>query len=1010
MSDNNQSNYYSMMGLLNKDSLAAVYEKGDWHDFKDLDSVLNIMEKNENGEEDKHSIPDVYGRAIQYKITFESARRKNAEMGTGFIPREILEWRGIITAIALKDFLDLKMKIDIVQYGDTGQAFDEALKYPPRPELFTGKDYWKKGEFHILTLQGDNGASAANIAMFSQLTVFCPVADLRRKMPEIKKLTWFDYKERKFLNPAQVLSDTESRIVYFWADNLKKKLEDQGEAANTVLYHLNEYINELKENFDWPDYEKKKCFALTEYDNAYGQRMINCILNEVINQTVILRADFGSGLAVEYKDLFAEQICYTKADKSPFEKSGSEYNYKIQNTGNIGNGRDIWYAFLPLGKKAVEICDIQTVHLLAQNMKMQAEYDLDGGLKYIKATLRLSDISDQFVDAEKIYHPNDAQEIVEENEEDFPVIALWPPCYMRSCETYYIYLESSKPEGKIELALSNAEEGENRFVKVVKEYPKAISLQKANKCKESRNVGVVVPEYNPASTKNAVPINAVVGIDFGTSGTTVYAKISDRPASLIKIWEDHSVLLTQASDSDRTYLSQRFITADSSGQEQNKLHSVYRRASDQLLDTVNPILDGIIYQAGEMEIVRQSELYMPDIKWNSTTNKAYFEAFIKELCMHIWMELRKSYVTTIEWRYALPSSLWNRDIYVNIWDTKIQDFLNQNIKGVTHNVGLNHYTESEATSMYFQKSSQIKMVNVDKGYIVVDIGGGSTDIAVWQRQGKDREAALVAQTSVPVAGRRLFTRLIALNLKSIRDYVLNNDAELEDLQKLKEGGNYEIVNAILEQIIHAKSDTIQNAYWQDDQWSAELKYQIEFGVAMLFFALGNMVGHLQEIGALKVLEREGSFSIAVCGNGSKILDWVYSGENYAKLLAVFEEGIKSRKIPFEPYEPRIIKSGAPKQEVALGLLENKGDTWKDKKADITEVFSDEQAIALNNVFLEKYNTIFDRNVRGNNENDIHALMAGVNREMDVCNFFMTNLYAKYYGDRITGKEDRTERV
>lgn len=1005
MAENNRSDYYSMMGLLNRDSLAAVYEEGDWHNFGNLDDVLNIMEKDESGEEDKHSIPDVYGRAIQYKITFESARRKRATMRTKFYPREILEWRGIIAAIALKDYLNLQMKIDIIEYGDTGQAFDKALEYPPTPELFTKKDYWKEGEFHILTLQGENEANATDIAMFSQWTVFYPVADLRRKMPRVKDITWFDYDERIFLNPAQILDDMESRIVYFWAVNFKNELQKQGVAANTLLYHLDNYIAELGKNFDMQDYQGKNCFSLTEYDNVYRQRMINCDINKVINQTVRLKANFGNGCIVEYKDLFAEQICYTQANESPFARKGFENNYIIQNTDNNENSEGIWYAFIPLGRKAVETCDIQTVHQLARNMEMRAEYENDRRLKCIQVTLSLSKISNQYVDARKTYYPVDALEIVEEKSDVFPVISLWPPCYMTSCDTYYIYLDSSDTEGKIELALSNAEGGENPLVKAVKEYPKAISLQRTDKRKTSQDIGVVVPEYIPASSRDTVPIAAVVGIDFGTSGTTVYAKISDQTAFSMKIWKDHSVLLTQADDDDQTYLSQRFITVESSEQEHNKLHSVYRRASNELLKKVTPILDGIIYQAGEMEIIKDSERYMPNIKWNSAG--AYFEAFIKELCMHIWMELRKSYVTTIEWRYAFPSSLQNRECYRNIWNEDILSFLKQNIKGVTHNIGENIYTESEATSMYFQKSNQIKMVNVDKGYIVVDIGGGSTDIAVWQRQGQDRDAALVAQTSVPVAGRLLFTRLIALNLKSLRERVLNNDIELDELQKLNDEGKRDIVNAIIEKMIHAKSNTIQKAYWQDNQWSVELKCQIEFGMAMLFFALGNFVGHLQEMGALAVQGKEGRFSIAVCGNGSKILDWVNSGEQYAKLLNIFEEGIKSREISFEPYSPQVIKSGAPKQEVALGLLENKGDTWRDKKADIMEIISDEQAITLNNAFLNKYNTIFGRNVRGNNENDIRALMAGINRELDVCNFFMTNLYAKYYCNKFTGKEDKS---
>ena len=105
--NNNQdknNNYFSMMGLIKKDDIGSFYGEGMWHNFNSLEKVLNIMDKEEMGEEDKHSIPDVYGRAIQCKITFESAKRRSEETGSYFYTREILEWRGIITVIALQNY------------------------------------------------------------------------------------------------------------------------------------------------------------------------------------------------------------------------------------------------------------------------------------------------------------------------------------------------------------------------------------------------------------------------------------------------------------------------------------------------------------------------------------------------------------------------------------------------------------------------------------------------------------------------------------------------------------------------------------------------------------------------------------------------------------------------------------------------------------------------------------------------------------------------------------------
>ena len=1019
--NNNQdknNNYFSMMGLIKKDDIGSFYGEGMWHNFNSLEKVLNIMDKEEMGEEDKHSIPDVYGRAIQCKITFESAKRRSEETGSYFYTREILEWRGIITVIALQNYLNLKLKIDIVTYSDTGKGFDEALKHPPKPEIFPNCSLWESGEFHILALQGDKDVDAIDIALFSQLTVFEAVADLGRKMPKVKNLTWFDYENKKFVNPCFVLTDTEIMIVYFWIEQFEEILRQ--ERADTLLYHLNKYKDELKnelkdelkdklkdilkDKLDILPYKGKTCFALTEYDGQY-ENIMNSFggdhekINRIMNRTVKRQAQFieeGGIVKVDYSEMFADQIYYIKKSRSPFLENSFANNYMIKNTGDNVNGRNPWFALIPLGKKVIDPCSRDIVQTLAKNMFMKAIYDADGTLLYIQATLKLSNISKSFIDADKRYYAKNSEELVEET--SFPVIALWPSVYMKNCKQYYIYLQGGK-NGKIEAVFFDAEKGENTFVKAVQEYPKAISLQRVPRDqKEIYDIGAIIPERDEINTSDNVTVTAVVGIDFGTSGTTVYAKICGENAFPVEIWNDHSKLLTQADEEDQIYLSQYFISSNHSRHSHNKLHSVYRSVSGEPRIKVTPILDGIIYQAGEKEMIEESKLFLPDIKWNDPRNGAYYEAFIEELCAHISTMLMKHNVSVITWRYALPSSLQNWEGYQTIWKTKILNFLNQNFCDVKHNIEQSVYTESEASSLYFQKSYQMKMVNIGKGYIVVDIGGGSTDIAVWQRQGQDTDASLVAQTSIPIAGRKMFTRWISLNIYAIRTYVFNKNAEWEKLQKFKK--DTEIVNAILERMIYAESDTILRAYWNDTTWSYVLKMQLEFGMALLFYALGCYVGYLHKKEKLKAYD-QGKFSIAVGGNGSKILDWINCGEHYSKLLSIFEKGICSR-VCAELFSPRIIKSSNPKEEVARGLLENKTESNSQVTSEMNEAISVEQAVQMNKSFLEAYNSTFEREMTCNVD-DICALIERADKQMDILNFFMTELYGKYYCRRMVDK-------
>lgn len=997
---NTNDKYFSMMGLLDESNLAGAYNHDYWYNFNSLDNVLALMKKNETGKEDKHSIPDVYGRAIQYKISFESAHDKSVIEKNYFHSREILNWRGIITAIALQDFLELEMKIDRITYTDTEAAFDKALMHPPAADLFVHEKYWENLQFHILALKGDDAAEYTDIAMYSPLTVFYPIADLEKKMPETAKISWFDYEKREFLNPAGVLTDTEKRIVGFWARHFRNILIQQGNAARIILYHLDEYMKEIGQDSSEQD---SGCFVLGTYDEECDKIMPDSVINNIMNQTVRLQLSIGAAEKIDYKDLFARQIYYTKKGIPPFEHSAFSENYSIKNTGSRGTSADQWYAFLPLGKKIAQLKDRATIHKLAKSVNMQVAYNTEGSPEYIQVSCALSNIDPDFIDAEKRYYFSKPDQVVEERG-NLPVIAVWPPAYAQDCKKYYIYLQGGKT-GKIEVAPDNVETGSNPYVKSVNSFPSAISLQRIPEGgKEVYDIGMLIPDYNDEPHQQGVPVTATVGIDFGTSGTTVYVRIQGKQTAFpVEIWADTSTLLTSAGKYELANMSQWFIANDQEGTTSGRLHSVYRRASKKKLETVIPILDGIIYQAGEGEMIEASDYYMPDIKWNDPMNGAYYEAFIKELCLHIWMRLREYAVTSVNWRYAFPGSLKQKALYQGIWGNNIQTFLNQNISGVIHTVEQLDFTESEAVSLYFQNSGQMEMVNVDKGYVVVDIGGGSTDIAVWQRRNRGEGVTMISQISVPVAGRMLFTRWISVNLLEIKRVIFPNDNEMERLKDFQ--GDPDIVNAILERIVNTKHDIIMRSYQSKDQWAVRLKEQLEFGVALLFFALGSFIGYLQQSGGLEIQDTKGKFSIALGGNGSKILDWL-DDDDHDRLSVLFQEGIRSRNRSLQSCNSQIISSARPKEEVALGLLQDKTDMRKES-IDVTETITAETAINWNRIFIEKYNALFNQN-KTVVEDDIRALMANYYKPTNVCDFFMTIMYKMYYIDRIGQKGERNK--
>lgn len=989
-----QKEYDSMMGLLKDEYLAEIFNYGSWHRFENLQEVLDKMDRQENGEEDKHSIPDVYGRAIQLRISMETLKRKSDLEAKYLITREILNWRGILTMIALQDLLHLEVSFEKVTLAENEKAFDEALKYAPKAEIPGIQEGWGQGIFYIIKLKGDSDVEETDIALFSPMTIVYPVADLGKKMPVAEEVSWFDYTKRKFLNPAEVLTKTEKTVVCVWLEKLQEILTENAEGQDNesadltdiLLFHLNNYQEELRRGLLDNEWMKKKCFKMDVIDAGFTHSN-DPIINKILNNTVKLQQCFENDKKAGYDDIFSEQIYYVKRDESPFRNC--KYNEKCKITGT-----EDAYAFLPIGKKMIDVCSKGEMEALVNHLEMKW-VDNKGSRPYIQVNLFLSEVSDLNVDVEKKYYLEEEAGQVVEEVRDFPVMALWPPEYYEECKKYYIYLYSAKKNVKVNL--DNMVHRSNNNVWQTGEFPYAISLKREDKY----DIGMIFPEHVEEKKENRASIFATVGIDFGTSGTTVYAKLNeDNIIFPINICENEPKLLTSVGEIDKDIMSDYFI-AENRGQ--NELYSVYRRSSEGILNDPEPVLDGIIYQAREGEMLDKSEYFMSDIKWENPNNGAYYQVFIEELCLHVWQRLRLKGVTDIKWRYALPLSIKDKDIYREMWKKKIKPFLTNAIQSVNHEIRDKEYSESEAASLYFLYADELKAVNKEKGYMVVDIGGGSTDIAVWQKGRDEKEVSMKAQISVPIAGRLLFTRWLLFNIKEISQHVFRDKENLmQQMQKVNEIAGSQIVINFLERVVNIYYDDIIKEYRKDSEWAERLRRQLEFGMALMFFSMGSLVGHLQELGGLQVYIGRGNFCIALGGNGSKILRWTKQKD---KMLKMFQAGIESRGVKAEDIRPELIDSQRPKEEVAYGLLQESVVNSERKITDLKENVTDSMAVKWNNAFVKKYNEFFGESISANNE-DICNIMSNVDRNIDVCNFFMNVMYDRYYRNILIENQDR----
>lgn len=993
-----ENEFESMMGSLREESLSEIFGYGTWHRFENLQEVLDKMDRKETGEEDKHSIPDVYGRAIQLRISLETLKRKSDLEEKYFLTREILGWRGILTMLALQKFLHLKISLEKMIFKKNEIAFDKALKYAPAADIPNLQEGWKDGVFYIIKIKGDKEVEETDIALFSPMTVVYPVADLEKKLPMTEELKWFDYTKRKFLNPATVLTKTEKIVVCVWLENLQKILREnayeQGQRAvevvDILVFHLDAYKTELRRELLDSEWMQKNCFKMECIDAAFSSSS-ETVVNNIINTTVKLCFYFENDKKARYEELFAEQLYCVARDKNPLKGCRFSEKHKIAGTENM-------YAFIPFGKKMINICSKKTIAELVNHLEMKL-VDKDYGCRpYIQVDLFLSKISNEYVDVEKKYYLNQEDEetngiltqVVEEDR-DFPVIAVWPSECYEGCKKYYIYLADEKRSVIVDL--DDVKQGSNWYVKQTERFPYAIPMKRAGKY----DIGMVFPEYTEEIKEKTASIYATVGIDFGTSGTTVYAKL-DAEGSIfpVNVCGDEPRYLTSIGDAAKEMMNEYFIAES----RQDKLYSVYRRSSEGLLNEPEPILDGVIYQAGEEKILEKSEtdIFMSDIKWENPNNGAYYQVFIEELCLHVCQTLRSKGVTSIKWKYALPLSIKDKDTYRDMWKEKIKVFLNNSISSIHHVIEDREYSESEAVSLYFLYSNELEAVNKKKGYMVVDIGGGSTDIAVWQKKQNETEVSMIAQTSVPVAGRILFTRWFLLNIMDMNQEVFKNEEEIrKQLQRVKEISNQQIANIFLDRIVNNQYDLIMKNYKQQGRkWSQRLKRQLEFGMALMFFSMGSLVGHLVTMGALQRFAGNGNFNIALGGNGSKILNWTTQKD---ELLKMFQAGVESRNVSSESFHPGLFSSHKPKEEVAYGLLQESVINKQKEPTDVKETVTDAMAIQWNKAFIQKYKELFEEEI-DINPGEICDIMSNVDRHIDVCNFFMNVMYVQYYKKKL----------
>ena len=312
--------------------------------------------------------------------------------------------------------------------------------------------------------------------------------------------------------------------------------------------------------------------------------------------------------------------------------------------------------------------------------------------------------------------------------------------------------------------------------------------------------------------------------------------------------------------------------------------------------------------------------------------------------------------TEIEWYYSYPKAFSEAQVnkLKGIWNSVIA-----NCKSISQNISPRKAiakTESVSMAEFFKNKMN---ATFERGMVCFDIGGGSTDIAIWQGSNNDKP---VGQCSLMFAGQDIFNRQLFKNRNILLDLKSADDGLNAFIQGLFEipADKQDQFNMELEALLKYKQEILLDGLRSNSEHRNVKLFlrNIAFALSGIFYYAGGIVGQCFDLSNKKQLPH-----CFVGGNASRLLDWVDQGnyaanhtfENiYTKCLvagAVTKEKIESSQARFN-----VKQSSNPKEEVAYGLLWDTPSSSNNQNSNSGDVFFDPFADDSINI-LDKENAL-----------------------------------------------------
>ena len=882
------------------------------------------------------SIPSMWARPLLFEMALYDTRHP--------MHRRVLgEWRGLLAMLALKEWCDFPLTTERFEITDTknppdAENFLRALqKLLPKDTLHTAAT-WET--LNIILF------NERPIGITSPTTLVCTAVNC---FGRISRVPWFN---NRFLDdPVPKLNNFEKEAVASW---VKHVYEDtfglpDGKIKAGLRGLLRGFIDDLGETSAVPTFSKTG-LGLTH-------DLFKCLNNPVASkdlpssvelvpsknkqpETILLVPDptvpevwevepqnvvvwRGKTLATtqsfsgepklalpthvhlrSQQDFFADQLFVINQEKAFHEHS------TLGTDGSEGlnfNGVPVT-PILPITEELLTYLDVR-------DLNERITFDQQNNSIVVNLRLTLSGINGQNLDfvISKEYGTANVKSIP-----TGPVLAIWPNFRTPDWKAYYTYFTTAGQDtfyAKPFLAAGEMSDprtfSDNRG-NVEKELTKTERFPEAMLCKHDGNKAGILLISVPEKPLSVNGTDWTVGVDFGTSSTTVYSRKGDaNPQPLA--FNDRLFRITDPLTNPDTTFYNNFLSPK---REQTPFFSLFQKLGNNGAD--EPLLDGHIYFLENYNKLAKN--VVSDLKWStSPIDREHLKVFFQQLCLQCAAEAINDGAAEIIWKFSHPLAFTERDRgqFQRIWNDVGSAC--ESATGLSQRVVLPAQSESVVTAKFFESTLQNEHATggFTSGAVCIDIGGETSDISIWQNND------LYWQTSIRFAGRHIFLNLLRENPEFLKNFGVKH----EDINLLKEAstGANDTFYAQADALIQHKGQELLDelAIVGSDPAIQPFFQLISLGVSGLLYYVGLLLNHLSQY--------KGDFnseipSIYIGGNGSKILHWMADGsfnpDNPMALLC--REHLKHvilKASGFESDNNRGIEiSKHPKQEAAYGLV------------------------------------------------------------------------------------------